>query len=194
MKAINIILIAVVIILTGCEKRKFEFVVTLNNESEYLVDQTGSFSKSAEVSKQNIMKDLDIPETATIKDVNIESLAVRVEVLPGNTAPAVSLSGSSRMGTQQPKLFNNQIFPLVGADIKWIGLNALIAEGIESVKVKIKAYLENKDSAPFYVDVQGDTSPISGNRIHCKVYFQIRATVVYENCEDAVPFTGDDCN
>jgi hypothetical protein len=195
MKKYLILVLAIPLLTVACEKRKFEFAPMINLEKTYMVDQTGAFNETATISREDVLDLLDIPETAEIKDVYIESIAVKVIILENNAASAVLLSGKVQLGSSKPALFNDYPAPLVLVDDPWIGLNSLISEGVSGIKAKIEGYLEGSDTEPFDIELSGDSSPTSGNRIHVRILLKITGTVKYFDCME-VPFFvegGDPC-
>ncbi|MBN2347843.1 MAG: hypothetical protein JXJ22_03345 [Bacteroidales bacterium] len=194
MKKNIIILFLVPFFFSSCEKRKFEFDLSLNLEETYIVDHTGNFSESQTITRSDVMDALSIPENAEIESVSIESIAISIQVLNDNEASALLVSGMAQLGNGSPQIFNNFPISLVGVDIPFVGINSLIADGVEGIKDKIEGYIKGTDSAPFSIEISGDSSPTAGQRVHVQILIQVKGNVKYTNCEDALPFMGADCS
>lgn len=196
MKKYLLILLVIPLMAMECENRKFEFVATINMDEVFEVDNTGAFSESAVVTREEVMGLFDIPESADIEDVNIESMAVRVEVLDDNAATAVSLTGEVQLGSSRPLIFEGYPVPLINPDNAFYGINSLISEGISGIRGKLERYLEGSDTEPFTIQLSGDSSPTAGNRIHVLLTLRIVGTIKYYECLE-VPFFvegGDACD
>ena len=189
-----LVLIALLLIF-GCENRSFEFVATIDLNETYLVDQTGAFNEAGIVTRNEVLDMIDIPETAEITDVNLESVEVKIVVLESNEAMGVLLSGSVELGSSKPALFNNFPVPLVAVNAPFIGINSLISEGVAGIRSKIEKYLEGSDTEPFEIHVSGDSSPSEGERIHVQILLKIKGTVKYNECMEVPYFMegGDPC-
>lgn len=81
MKKITALLLLLALpLLSGCEKRLFHFIVTIDRTAPFVIDETGSFNEIVPISEQNILSALEIPEGGTITGVDIESISLRVVV------------------------------------------------------------------------------------------------------------------
>jgi hypothetical protein len=188
-KHISLILISF-LFCTACENKKLTLVGNIKLDRTFPVDQTGAFSSSSQITSDQVRNDLDIPETATIEEVNIESISIKVLVLQDNQATAVRVSGKLQIGNTAPKLFNDYIAPLVLVDNPYIGLNTIIAEGIQGIRSKIEEYLKTMDNTPINITLVGDSSPTAGNRIHAQILLKINGTVKYSECINLPFFMG----
>ncbi len=193
MKKFWLFILVITILATACQYRKFEFVATIGIDKEFVVDQTGNFSEKQTITRNQVLDALDIPETADIKEVNIERISLRVTILDNNEASFVSASGRLQLGNSNPEVFKDKIIPLVAVNAPIIGLNNLIAEGIGGLKGKLEAYIKNTDVSPFDFEIYGDSSPTTGQKINAKIELQITGSVKYDECIESLPFTGDDC-
>lgn len=193
MKKYLLIIITVTVLLAGCEYRRFEFAPVINVDEIYNIDQTGAFSQMQTITRAQVLDVLDIPETAEIKEFNIEKISLRVTVLSDNVAKLILASGKLQLGSNSPDIFKNFPISLAGVDVAWIGLNDLIADGVEKLKDKIKGYILGNDSSPFDIEISGDSSPTGGQKINVQLELKITGTVKYEDCIETFYFMGDDC-
>ncbi len=181
-------------LLAGCEQRLFHFVVTIDQTPTFPIDQTGAFSRSIRITEQDVLRALDVPEGGKITGVDIESLSLKVVVKPGNTAPALSVSGRISDSQGQSTMFQNYPIVLSGVDASFVGLNDLIETGISKLRNKINGYVMKIDNSAFDIEVSGDTVP-SGQRVVLDLQLRIKATIKYDECLE-VPLGegGEDCN
>lgn len=179
MKNALFILAAVPLFLIGCESQEFEFVGTINTERTYLVDNSGTFDESAQINVSMILDSLDLPDGATIGDVNIESLAIMVEPLDGNLASSVDVSGRANMGGGDISLFDHYEVPVTDQAGSWISISGLAEQGITALREKFQQYLDGTNSAPFTVWATGYSLPVKGSRIHASITIRITCTVKY---------------
>jgi len=181
--------------LLGCEKQVFHLFVDFSHEAAYEFDGTGPFTYSATVTSPDIKDELDIPEDGRITRVEIKALSLRVDTLEGNEAVALALTGriDDRTGPLD-LLFENQAVPLVGLDVPYIGLNALIEAGITKLRNKINGFIDETNTAAFDIQVEGDSTP-SGQRVHLLLTLVVDITVYYDQCLDmpAALTNGEPC-
>jgi len=180
-------------LLSGCEKRLFHFIVTIDRSATIPINITGSFSQTATITEQHILSALDIPEGGTITGVDIESISLRVVVSSDNQASALNISGRIIENGQSKNLFSSYPVPLVAVNAPLIGLNALIEDGVASLRNKINGYVRRIDNSSFQIQVTG-TTVRTDQRAHLDLELKIKATVKYDECLD-VPLgsSGDDC-
>ena len=180
-------------LLSGCEKRLFHFIVTIDRSAIIPINVTGSFSQTATITEQHILSVLEIPEDGTITGVDIESISLRVVVSGDNQASALNLSGRIIENGQSKNLFSNYPVPLVAVNAPLIGLNALIEDGVAALRNKINGYVKRIDNSSFQIQVNGTTVQ-ANQRAHLDLDLRIKATVKYDECLD-VPLgsSGDDC-
>jgi hypothetical protein len=197
MKKLFILIFCIPLMALQCEKRQFETVGTINVDETYEVDQTGHFVEVEEISRDQVLDLLDLPEDAEITEVNIESVSIKVVVLSDNQATAVIVEGAADMGTTSKiEFFNNIIVPLVAVDDPWIGVNTLISNGVNAIKNKLEKIILGMDEDGFAVILEGDSSPTAGNRIHTQIILRITGTVKYVQCLEVPTFIvegGDPC-
>jgi len=184
------------LMLTGCEKRLFHFVATINQSPTFTFDSTGPFVQSVVVTSDRIKAALDIPADARITGVDIESLSLRATVKSENKATAMRVTGVIITASQQSKkMFENYIVPLVGVNVPVIGLNALIDDGISELRGKLNGYVQNTDNTAFVIEVSGDSSPSSGQRVAIDLNLVVKATVKYDQCVEVPQLfsSGEEC-
>jgi len=188
------LLLLILPLLLGCEKRLFHFIVTIDRAATIPIDVTGSFNPlPVTITEQHILGALDIPEGGTVTGVDIESISLRVVVSGDNQATALNLSGRIIENGQSKNLFSNYPVLLAGVNAPVIGLNALIEDGVASLRNKINGYVKRIDHSSFDIQVSG-TTVRANQRAHLDLDLRIKATVKYGECLD-VPFgsSGDDC-
>jgi len=180
---------------SGCEQRLFHFVVTVDRTVPFQFDDAdGTFDGSAVITRDDVLNALDIPKSARITSVDIESLALRVAVKPENQARSLTVSGEVYDVVQdKAKMFDNYPIVLAGANVPYVGLNSLIESGITKLRNKIEGFVKQLDSTSFFVEVSGQSVP-AGSAVAVELTLQIKATVKYDECLD-VPLgaSGEDC-
>jgi len=183
--------------LMGCEKQRFHYTAVFDSTYPLPVDApNGVIAVETYISPGAVRDLLDLPSDATIEAVEIEDLSIRAVVLPGNVASAVSVSGSLHDLDGRGQVWNNQIIPLVGVNVPYIGLNALLEEGVAKLRSKLKAYVEQLSTFDAMLKLEGNSSPTAGQRINARIDVKIRATVKYWRCL-RVPrevFNGQSCD
>jgi len=132
MKKLLPFLVLTAVLCTKCQYGKDRFVANIDINNTYDVNKTSPFSNAGEIDLGLVRDNTNIPYDATIEEVNIESISVKVIVTSDNLASAVSLSGKLRQGASNIEVFNDYVAPLVGVDAPFIGLNSLIETGVES--------------------------------------------------------------
>jgi hypothetical protein len=184
------------LMLTGCEKRLFHFVATIDQSPTFNFDSTGPFVQRVVVTSDRVKAAIDIPSDARITSVDIESLSLRVAVKPENRATAMNVTGVTINASQQRKpMFQNYLVPLAGVNIPVIGLNALIEDGISELRGKINGYVKDIDNTPFVIEVSGDSSPSSGQRVAIDLNLVVKVTVKYDQCVEVPQLfsSGEEC-
>jgi hypothetical protein len=188
-------LVASMLILTlpfilGCEKRLFKFVATMDQTSVYnLSSANGTFQEAHTITRDDVLGKLDIPKKAHITMVRIESLSLKVVKKQGNQAPAMAVSATLHGNMPTKKLFDNQTVSLVGIDVPFIGLNALIQDGIDGLKEVFAGYIVAFNNNNFDIQVTGNSVP-AGQAIALDLQVIIKATVEYEECVETIRGTG----
>lgn len=182
-KIIACIPLLALLMLTSCEKRLFHFVATINQSPTFTFDNTGPFVQRVVITSDRIKAAIDVPSDARITGVDIESLSLRVTVKPENRASALSVTGVTINANQQRKvMFQNYPVPLVGVNVPVIGLNSLIEDGISELRGKINGYVQNTDNTAFVIEVSGNSSPASGQRVTIDLNLIVKASVKYDQC------------
>jgi hypothetical protein len=196
-KIIACIPLLALLMLTGCEKRLFHFVSTINQSPTFTFDNTGPFSQRIVITSDRIKAALDVPSDGRITGVDIESLSLRVVVKPGNVASALSVTGATINSSGQRKvMFQNYPVPLVAVNAPIIGLNELIADGISELRGKLNGYVKDIDNTSFVIEVSGNsTLPAPGQRVVIDLNLVIKATVKYDQCVDVPQLfsSGEEC-
>jgi hypothetical protein len=191
-KLLVFLFIPVIMIFTGCEKRKFVFVASPSIYKSFRIIENSGYSKSVTITREDILGSIDIPKTATVKKVNIESIGAKVLPDENNVLTAILASGKLKIGTSEAKVFENFPIPLIGRDIPVIGINSIIESGVDMLKDKIESYLLTNDTQTITFEVTGTSVP-ANLTIHLDLIIYFNCTIEYEDCIDALPNTGDDC-
>jgi len=186
MKKLAPLLLVTLLVSAGCENKKFEFTPGIKVNKVYEVNKTGAFSEYQSISHDEILDLLDIPEEATIESVKIETVNIWFEVLEGNQAESITLSGSvEEAGVGNVLLFEDESFSLGTASVKVIN-SLLLYGGTEKIRSKLEKYLQMNDTNPFKIVLTGDTDP--GNQlVNVKIHLGISGSVRYVTCE-SVPW------
>lgn len=193
-KLVVLTLVLALPIFFGCEKRKFYFNVNLNKTEVFTINQTGAFSVNKIITEADILQLLDIPTDATITEINIQSISLKAEVKSGNQATSILVSGKvGDVGSQQFTMFNNTPVVLAGVNVPFIGLNSLLAVGVNKLKNKINGYVNQIDNNSMVIELTGDSSPTTGQHVFVDLLFKITATIKYSECLDSFTAFGDDC-
>lgn len=192
-----IILILSGLLLIGCQKQKFNFVLDLNQVITYHVDQTGPFELASAISKGDVLQLVNISEDADITDVQIQTLAISVTVREGNTVDKVNLTLFYKdLQSGKEKIFNDYPVPitgLFGITNPYSPVSLLLDSGVSKVKNKLKGYLRNEDNFDYEVVVNGDTG---NKRLVADIKIKVIATVEYSECLTVLePFSnGQECD
>ncbi len=196
-KNMLIILIFAGLVLSGCQKQKFDFVLDLNQVLNYHIDKTGPFELASAISKNEILGLVDIGADADIKDVQIQTLAISVTVGEGNEVDVVSLTLFYKdLQTGKENIFNDYSVPftgLWGISKPYSPVSLLLDRGISKLKNKLKGYLKNEDYFDYEIVLNGDTG---SERLVADIRIKIIATIEYSECIDVFePFSnGKDCD
>lgn len=179
MKKLLFLILPVIILLTGCETKKFTVVGNINIDREFQVDKTGSFTENSTITAPDVNDDLDLPDDAVIVDVNIESISAKIVALEGNQTNAATVNGKIQTGTTEFQLFNNLVISMPAGDNDYSALNTLLAEGVQKLRTKIEDYVKQNEFSPVTITVNGDSSPTTGKRVHARILLKISGSVTY---------------
>jgi len=185
--AVTIFLIALLV--SGCEWRTFEFTANINVNENIEVDENGPFTTSFTITRAEVLDGLDIPESAEITKVEIESLVAFVTNLDDNEAWTLDLEGYSNLNQTGKPMFSETNVPVAAPNTPFAGLNSILANKIESnnLKEKLKAYLEGNDNSNLVISLNGNPG---NNRLHSIITIRITGTAVYEECLEVLPGMG----
>ncbi len=180
-------------LLSSCESRRFQFVATLNRTVDFDVDHTGAFSTVRTITAAQIRNNLNVPEGSTIKQVDIEALAIVPETKTGNQATEVKVRGAIKDQGREVELFKETSINLTtGVDVGYgvrVPLQKLVDLGIAALKTKINDHVNRLNDADIEILLYGTTLP-AGKRLLMNVHFEIKATVLYEECIETPNFFG----
>jgi hypothetical protein len=191
-KAVILSVLLILPLLTGCKKQLYHFTGTLSVNNVYHISQTGTFDETNLITYDDIRDALNVPEGSRIDSVYIEHIAAKVTVKPGNNASNITLSATVSNGGTPKDLFKNFSVSLSGVDIPFIGLNALIAGGINLLKDQLNKYVKKVDtSTNIEVRLTGSPTGTGGNNIVVDVTLQVQGTVKYSKCLDLPDWFSD---
>ena len=197
MKKLTASVLLLALLLTGCEKRLFHFVATVEEAPVFAVDQAAPYQQTIIITRESVLSRLSLPSDARITGVDIESISLRVVAKSGNQASALQATATIADAVDPvPKpMFEDYPVVLAGADAPFVGLNALIEAGISKLRSKLDGFIKDLDNAPFSIQVSGDSIP-SGQRVVVELHLAIKATIKYDQCVEVptVFSSGDDCN
>lgn len=179
----------ILVIASSCEEKAFNFVLNLDEEYQFDALDDGVFSVATEISRNDILEDIEIDTDAEVESVDVESFAVRITEITGNEATSVSLDGLMYLDgdiSQTPfTVFEDLIVNGDNAS-DYIAITGLNATAINALSGKLLAYINNTDNDNFIFQLNGTSIP-DGSRIAATVELKLRATVKFkENLE--VPF------
>ena len=186
---ILISLVGIFSLLSSCEEKAFNFVLNIDEEYQFDALDDGIFSVATEISRNDILEDIEIEPDAEVESVDVESFAVRITEIANNEATSVSLDGLMYLDgdiSQTPfTIFEDLIVNGDNAS-DYITVTGLNATAINALSGKLLAYVNNTDNDNFIFQLNGTSIP-DGSRIAATVELKMRATVKFkENLE--VPF------
>lgn len=186
-------LYAIVLVATlnlGCENKLFQYSVTIEQSGDYnIVEPTGTFTKSAFISRTSVAKSFRLPEGAKVKELNIESLSMKVIVANTNQAIDVTVLGRISKGLNNfENLFDNKTITLGGAGgglagESEIAINLLLIGGVAQLKSTLQDFVKGLGTTSLIEIILSGFSTPSRSRIDFTVVLEIKATVTYERCE-----------
>ncbi|MDN5217004.1 hypothetical protein QQ020_33345 [Fulvivirgaceae bacterium BMA12] len=196
------LLIVLQISLSGCEKRRFEFVVDVDHAKVFVVDETGPFTKSGTITEQDILSELDIPDDATVTKVDIKTLVVLLEpdAEGGNEATSITLAANIKESGNTEPLFDGSLYsipvPFEDVNIPFVGkvsAQRLVDRGVAKLRGKINGYLNHLDDGSFEIEINGDAG--TDKRLRVLIGVEFVATVTYEECIETVfGAGGEECS
>ena len=195
-----IFLVALLPILMGgsCEKRLFEFTSNAFLNKVYNLDKTGTFTEFATVSDSEIRSFLDdLPEDAKVTDVTVKALSMKVTPTSANTVTGLTLTGLVIDAQSSEPIFSFEDFPvpLAGVNVPFIGLNNVIAAGINKAKNKIKNIIMGNEFGSFQLALEG-VPRLGGSRFVADVHVRISIQIEYKQCIEVWDYleSGADCD
>ncbi|MCK4303277.1 MAG: hypothetical protein KAY24_03480 [Candidatus Eisenbacteria sp.] len=185
-KVILLTMTTVLLCGTSCDMQDqvFQFVAHYRHMGPIDFDHTGEYDTGQVVITDNDVKAaLDIPSSGEIKSVDVQALALRLQILEGNTAQFVDIEASivGTAGTFDIFKEYDYTVPLVGVDAPFIGLNSLISTGIAELKRQLEDLVIDEDRTSITVDVKLRPRGI-GNRVHVRLHLLVDISVIYEEC------------
>jgi hypothetical protein len=192
----RMLLLAVLIALplvTGCKKQLYHMTGTLNIAESFAVnDADGNYQNIGTINPADVNAELDIPDNAVIRSVEIETVYLTVHLQPSNQADNIQASASVRVlgGTYVPA-FTNISVPLVEGTHD---ITALSVQAVAILKSQLQAVLMHVGTpGPIDVNLQ-----LTANRapVIADIDLVVRGTVNYDTCVDLPTWfsEGEDCN
>ncbi len=182
-------------LLASCEEKAFNFVLNIDEEYQFdAIDNNGVFSVATEISRDDILDDIEIESDSEIESVDVESFAVKITEVTGNEATSVNLEGLMYLEgdiSQTPfTVFDNLIVNGDNAS-DFIAVTSLNAAAINALSVKLLAYVNNTDNDNFIFQLNGTSIP-DGSRVAATVELKMRATVKFKENLEVPFFVGDE--
>jgi hypothetical protein len=180
--------------LSGCEKQIVHLTATFERDEVYEATGNAPFDHTATITSEEVRDALDIPDDATITKVEIESLSLKVHTLPGNEALSVVVSGTIQDETGLSDIWKDFPLVLAAVDAPFIGLNALIEDGIGKLRAKLTNYVRKLNDNSATIHLTGHMVP-NPSEVHAEITLKIRATIEYTQCVDvpSVVMDGEKC-
>lgn len=176
MKTIIIVLAVSLGFLWGCETRTFTFVSTIPKTLEYSVDQTGAFSETYNLYADDFNDDLDLPEDAIIRAVEIESFAIKAEPQEGNEASVVRIDCYA--GTETEPFAEDVPIP-VDLSLSYKAMPGLASSLVSKLRDELEGFVVDSNPLSIAFRIEGDSDP-AGERIHALIQIKVTITVGYE--------------
>lgn len=192
MKKLVILTLIMLIPLMGCEWRMFEFSGAIKVNETFSINESGVMYSEGVITRSEVLDAFDIPDNADVKEVNIESMELKVTVLPENQAQVINVSGFVKDASEDHLIFEDFPVSLIGVDFPGLGLNSLIAGGVNRIKTKIEGFIKNTDSTPLniYLSINSGESLVQVN-----LDLIINGNIIYEECLEVLPgMGGEECS
>jgi hypothetical protein len=199
---VGIVLIAasMALVFEDCVETYYhERTASLDVSKDYVLDETGSFNKTATINRSDVLNAFSAPAGAKYPKIEIEELNIHVTIQSGNTAAGLILTGLVNEGfysATPDTLFKN--FPVALINIEIPGtevttnINTLLERGIGRLKKNLTDFV-NKGIGPFYQTTSIFLSghPTNGRAV-LTVSIKVKATLTYGVCEDGLRALGGD--
>ena len=202
----NILIILIVALFAySCEWREFGLSPELTESGTYILDDQGSFNETKTFSLIGVFDELDLPETALISEIYIQSLSITGVTLTGNEANGINIQGTVTYDNETVNLFTVNNIAIVNNGIQEIALNNLNPVAMELLKNFMKAKIFSFYGFPWSddfeltdnfitINVFGTVNPSASSRINLQCEFNINLAITYTYCMETLPFAGDECD
>ena len=177
MKTFIIGLLIGMTLLWGCEPSTYTFVNTVTKDLEYTVDETGAFSETYTLFEDDFNKDLDLPEDAIIRGVNIESFAIKSNPQTENEASAVKMNVYA--GTE-PDPFAKDVTLPVNLYLNYRAMPNLVTAAVNKLRDQLYGFVVDNDPLSIIFRIEGDSDPVPGERIYLIIKIRVTITVYYD--------------
>lgn len=197
MKNYLFLTLALAVFLGGCEERMFELTIYPYLNESFLVNESYSFEESGVVTADDIQDAAEISEEAQITQVEITSIRVILTPQEGNEISQLSIEAN----VITP---NNDIIPILeptptiidlpnqaGGELVLTDINS---SAVFAIRQKVNDYLTGVDLSPFVLQVKGETTDFSEEKLILGVNVSVNFSVVYEECiEVPLGLGGEEC-
>lgn len=156
-----------------------DLVANFTIEKQYPIQTNTSFSELMSFDRNALFANIDqVPENATVKRVDIESIAVGSVPLPQNDADGMMLSIVYLDSKDTIPYFKHQSFTFTNSldELQVVALNPI---AVHALKTQIKNYLNNTGNEDIKVSLKGTPAP-EKKLLRAAVLVQIRGAVVFE--------------
>jgi hypothetical protein len=179
-------------LVTGCKKQLYHMTGTLNIAEAFAVNADRNYQNIGTINPLDVNAELDIPDNAVIRSVEIETVYLTVHLQPGNEADNFLASASVRPqgGTYVPA-FTNVNIPLEEGTHD---ITVLSTQAVAILKAQLQAVLMHVGTpGPIDVNLQltANQAPVIAD-----IDVVVRGTVNYDTCVELPTWfsEGEDCN
>ena len=203
MKLINIAniltLASVMILYCGCTTTTlYDVVQNVNKTLIYPIDVQGEYLGTERITQQDILLELDLPDNAQVKKIDIRSINYGYGVTDENQARVIKLSGSIiDLDDNKPVLaFEDFVLTVLGSEriavvgrtgkIPIIGtIDILLSAGIAKLKEKMDKFIRVANES--YMEITLNARPnTEGDRMSMVIAIAIDMTVTYDICVETL--------
>lgn len=182
------------LIFSGCQKKLFHFIVPFNQDTILPVNgDEDTWFKIVNLSATEMRAKLNVPDDGIITGVDLESISIKLVPKTGNEANMIVCTlvlGDQNSGKY---IWKNKSMSLAGAETPFVGINALVEDGVSDFVNQLENILINRSTTNIRLAFLGYTEPLAQN-VAMDITVRIRLTVKYTQCVEVFDFIGgDDC-
>ena len=197
MKKTFLVLLTILVSLSSCEFRLFQFTVTPTLTESSVAEAKNTFELGGEITADDILDLTELDNGVFVTDVQIISIVLNVTPRAGNEADQVSLSANfiTSNGTVVP-IFSQNPFT---ADIDntpgaTTSFNDLNSQAVGELRSKINQFLQGGNLQPFGVVIQGSTTDPAKDDLKYDISLVVELAITYEECvEVPLGLGGEEC-